>query len=289
MTRIVRVVGLAVMAIALVFLGRELSANWPTIRAWRPGPGEIALLGALAAVYGLAQFLLAEAWHRIVGIFGTEPRARTYFSFTVSIVARYLPGNVAHLLGRALYLRGGSLGDGALARATLTELCTTPAGAILILAVLAPFLPGDVLGPWPEAVRMALMLAPVGLVLGWLALRHLTANLPTLSEIGAPILYAAAFMAVLGGVFAKIAGIVVDVPLLPAAAAAILAWLLGYATPGAPGGLGTREAALVLLLGLLASEAELLLAAGAFRLATTLGELACFWAGWPVRRRLVAR
>lgn len=285
MTRALKIAGVTIVIVACVFLARELSENWTTIRAWRPEPGELALLGALSVVYGSAQFLLAEAWHRIVTLHGKETRRRTHFSFTVSIVARYVPGNVAHLVGRAFYLRGGGLSDGALFRATLTELATTPAGAIVTLALLAPFLPASVLGPWPETLRWALLLTPVALCLLLAILQPLTRCALAPGKIGPPVLLAAAFMAVLGGVFAEIAWLIAGIPALPAAAAGLTAWLLGYATPGAPGGLGIRESALLLLLHPFASEADLLLAASAFRVVTTFGELACFGAGWMIYRR----
>lgn len=288
-----RLAGLAVVAAALVFLGRELAAQWPALGAWRPSRGALATLAGLALVYAAALLLLAEGWHRIVGHYGPEPRARTVFAFTVSQVARYLPGNVAHLLGRALYLRGGPVGDGDLARATLAEIATTPAGALVVLAALAPLVDAAALGPWPGAARAGLMAAPVLALAAWLVVGRLFPRLPGPGALALPVALAAAFMGVLAGVFVAVMGLVAA-PVGPAgapplataatlAAAALVAWVAGYATPGAPGGLGAREAVLVLLLGPVSAPADLLLATVLLRVVTTLGELVCFAAGWPLR------
>ena len=58
-----------------------------------------------------------------------------------------------------------------------------------------------------------------------------------------------------------------------------IAWLIGLVTPGAPAGLGAREAALVLLLAGLAPESTILVAAVIGRLVSTLGDLLFFHVG----------
>jgi|GWRWMinimDraft_15_1066023.scaffolds.fasta_scaffold00975_4 hypothetical protein len=52
----------------------------------------------------------------------------------------------------------------------------------------------------------------------------------------------------------------------------VASWLAGYISPGAPGGIGVREAALVLLLGNTIGETEALLLGVALRVVTTFGD-----------------
>ena len=59
-------------------------------------------------------------------------------------------------------------------------------------------------------------------------------------------------------------------------AAFSLAWAAGFLTPGAPAGLGVREAALVAALGGLLGEPTVLLAALALRVVTVLGDTLFF-------------
>ncbi|MEM9709534.1 MAG: hypothetical protein AAF871_12190 [Pseudomonadota bacterium] len=289
MSRVARVLGFAVLAAALVFLGFEFAEHWPALRAWRPSQGQVVTLAGLAAIYAASLFLSAEVWHQIVTHWGPEPRQRTYFSFTVSLVGRYVPGNFAHLLGRAFYLRGGGLSDGDLGRATLAELFCYPLAALIVLSGLAPFLPQTMFGDWTWAVRALLFAGPILALVLWALLRKtILPGQPPARDLVFPVLIAAAFLALLAALFATLANLIVPVPFFYTAGAALFAWLVGYATPGAPGGLGAREAALVVAMGGVAPEADLLLAALLFRVTTTAGELACFMAGWPVRRSMHA-
>lgn len=281
-----RFAGFAILAAALWFLGRELVRQWPSLAAWRPDLASLAVIGLLALAYGGLLFLLAEAWHRIVGGFGAEPRQRTYLSFTATQIARYMPGNVAHLLGRALWLRGGPLGDGALARATAIEVAVTPAGAVLALALALALLPSakmQTLG-WPPG------LVPPGgaLALGVVAVVGLGAALALrrLRGLAGPLVLATAFMVGLGAVFAGVAALLGLADPAVAGLVAVIAWLVGYLTPGAPGGIGMREAVLVALLGATGDGDAALLAALVFRTITILGDLVCFSIGWLVVRRL---
>jgi hypothetical protein len=62
----------------------------------------------------------------------------------------------------------------------------------------------------------------------------------------------------------------------PLTVAYTAAWFIGYITPGAPGGVGVREAALVVLLGPSLGEATALSVAAGLRLLTMLGDLLLF-------------
>ncbi|WP_068117251.1 lysylphosphatidylglycerol synthase domain-containing protein [Tropicimonas marinistellae] len=290
LNRAIRLAGLALLGLALWYLLRTFAANRAALSQLRPDAAEIALMLALALAYGAALFLLAECWHRIVAGHGQEPRARTYLSYTASLVARYLPGNVCHLIGRAVYLRDGPLSASALARATATELAVTPTGAALVLAVLWPVVPAAVLPPPLAAIPQWLPLAALGAGLSVFALVSRVEALPDLRPPAAPVLLSAVFMTGLGALFAVLAWHGTDAPVVVAAVAAVFAWLAGYVTPGAPAGLGAREAILVAALTAVGSSAEnALLLAVQFRLVTLVGELACFSAGWAVAAGLAER
>ena len=62
------------------------------------------------------------------------------------------------------------------------------------------------------------------------------------------------------------------------------AWIIGTVTPGAPGGLGVREAILVLLLAPYCGEGVAVAAALFLRIATTLADLLSFLIGLVWRR-----
>ena len=67
---------------------------------------------------------------------------------------------------------------------------------------------------------------------------------------------------------------------------AALAWMAGFVTPGAPAGLGVREAVLLALLERLLTPQQALLVVVLWRVVTTLGDVVFFGIGlWAGRRR----
>ncbi len=279
--------GRILLAVALVFVGLKLRSHWSGISGWRPDAGDILLLTGLAVFYGGTLFMLAEGWHRIVNLFGREPRSRTYPSFTTTQIAKYLPGNIAHLVGRGLYLHGNTLSGQQIVKATLIELAIIPAGAIGCVVLLG------------ATGHLAPLFPHIPLYLWWVAALLLLAGLPA-ARAGARRLgvksggllsglltgggLAGLFMASLGATFAAIFLMLGDAPFGALAGAAILAWLAGFLTPGAPGGVGIREAAFIALLAGLGQDDSVLIAAGLFRIVTTVGDVILFAAGRLIRR-----
>ncbi|MET1411845.1 hypothetical protein ABVF61_06240 [Roseibium sp. HPY-6] len=277
--------GRAVLLVALGFIAVQIRSHWTGLSSWRPDSTDAALLGALSLAYFASLMFVVEGWHRIVALYSAEPRSRTYPSFTMTQIAKYIPGNVAHLLGRGLYLRSSSLSDGQIVKATLVELAAIPAGAVTVIAVLGSAGLLSPLLPWLPS-WLWVLLAP-GLVLGVLAALVLAPRLglvPQSSTSGLLVIgtLSTVFMALLGLIFAAVFSLLAAAPIAPLAGAAVIAWLVGYLTPGAPGGLGTREAALVALLWSLNQEDAVLIAAALFRIVTTLGDVLLFSVGWLV-------
>lgn len=275
--------GRFILLLALVFVAFEIQRHWNGISSWRPSASQLTLILALSVPYALSLLLLAEGWHRVVNLFGSEPRSRTFASFCVTQVAKYLPGNVAHLIGRGLYLRGNAVSDGEIVKATLLELAVIPLGAAVTIVFLGSLGFFSDLLPWfPEiawygsalvlccAVAFAL-LAPARAP--GVAGRQIGNVLPAVG-------LAAAFMLCLGGTFAAIFNLLSEAPVAVLAGAGVIAWLVGYLTPGAPGGIGTREATLIALLSFLNQEETVLIATALFRIVTTLGDLLLFLGSW---------
>uniref|UniRef100_UPI001969D9DF hypothetical protein n=1 Tax=Sandarakinorhabdus rubra TaxID=2672568 RepID=UPI001969D9DF len=162
--RLAKYAGRFLMLVALAFIGREAHRHWADLSAWTPRPAQLVTVAGLAIAYGLALYLLVENWHRIVGLFAPETRARTYPSYTMTQIAKYLPGNIVHLLGRAAWLRGGGLSNRQLGQATLLEMAVVPAGAGLFLLLACLVVPLTALVPalapaQPYVVPLAAALA----------------------------------------------------------------------------------------------------------------------------------
>ncbi|PZX14458.1 hypothetical protein LX81_02832 [Palleronia aestuarii] len=284
-----KLAGRGLMLLAIVFLIRQGARHWADLSTWRPEAWQIGVILAIAICYGASIFVVAEVWHRIVNIFAPEARKRTYPSYTMTQIAKYIPGNVAHLLGRAIYLKGGALSNRQLGIATLLEIAVMPAaaGSFVLLAALA--IPVATLLPQAAFLQPFVLPATIGLglvLLGALAIpRSVRLQVPARTLAGTTLL-ALIFMCLLGLAFATLLNTISPAPPLLAALVAVLGWIVGYFTPGAPGGLGTREALMLLLLDGTVPQSEALIAISLFRLVTVLGDTVCFGAGWVLYRTI---
>jgi hypothetical protein len=92
------------------------------------------------------------------------------------------------------------------------------------------------------------------------------------------------FFAIMGGIVAMLVSLVADAPAMLAAGGGVAAWMAGFATPGAPAGIGTREAAMVLFVGHVVPQGALIVSAALFRIVTLAGDVVCFALGWLLCR-----
>ncbi|HEX6317540.1 MAG TPA: hypothetical protein VFZ84_01615 [Burkholderiales bacterium] len=284
--------GWLVVALALGFLAHSLwrSAPW-TLAAARSA--ELALaIGAGTLAYGFACFLLAEAWRHLLGSGASVAPRRHYRAlYGRTQIAKYLPGNCFHFVGRQLLGRRLGHGHGALVLASLAEtaLLLAVAGA-LALPLLGPELAhASGRSPlWPVAAMLATLLGLMVVIVRasgarqaqatsriLVALRSLAPRLPK-----AGVLHLAFFG--VGGLILWTVAAAAQVPseqaldLLTAVSAMALAWWAGFVVPGAAAGVGVREAVLVLTLEQHLGAEGAVLVALALRAITTLGDLLFF-------------
>jgi glycosyltransferase 2 family protein len=98
---------------------------------------------------------------------------------------------------------------------------------------------------------------------------------PQPGTVGITILLLMIFFAIYAVIFVSLGSVVVGSPVPQLATVAIISWIVGYIPLGTPGGLGTREAMVLLLAGPLIGPVDALLLAGLFRLVTILGDAVC--------------
>lgn len=277
--RLVRRIGQAIAILALLYLGRELYQQWGGIQSWRPTAQQAIAVAAAALCYGVAQILLAQNWVTILQALSDAslPRGPVFLSHTRSQIAKYLPGNVLHVVGRHLYVKKLGVPHGVVARAAVLELASLPTAAVLAVGVAVPFA-GGIAGQLPLPPSLLTLLVLLMMLVGSMLLRW---RLPALTGPASLVIFRAfLFMLALGAIFALLLWAVSGAFVFDAIPAAILAWLVGFLTPGAPGGLAVREAALITLLATVMGDADaLLISALLFRLVTTLGDLLLYLIG----------
>lgn len=308
MKRWLRRTGMLIAILGSVFfIGYVMSTlNVESLRAHLTARSLLAL-GAATVLYASLVPLGALAWQRMVVALGHQERLLPLLAiFATTQAGKYLPGNIGHHVGRV----GLSLARGIplviIVVSMAYEVC------LLLLAGLFTALgAGALSGPGLQALlqlgngNSGVIVAACVAALGLAALPLLSRVLPRLAALlvrrdGRPdiaptalpvrvllqviMLYIAAMLLMGAGSLVLSLGLFpavpVDYPMLAAALA--LAWVVGFVTPGAPAGLGVREALLLLLLshGMGAANASLLILA--LRIATTLGDMLCFAFGLAV-------
>lgn len=251
----------AVLIAATGFLAVLVAGQWSALQAYR---WQLAPEWALPALIGLELTWLFEldAWRMILKGLGAPLAYRTAAPiWFLSNIVRYIPGNVWQFLGMAeLAHEAGAPRLTTLTSIVLHQVISTAAGAALAACYFALFDDGE----WLRALRPALLIAPLGLLLlqprlldgalNWL-LRRLGRPLIRVSLTGRQVMlligrYLVVWMMMGLSFAALVRGLT---PLAwPAATYLVAAWaaayVIGYLTLLTPAGLGVREGALTLLL-----------------------------------------
>ncbi|MFI4970628.1 MAG: hypothetical protein ACHP7D_10520 [Lysobacterales bacterium] len=236
---------------------------------------------AFAAALGLyvgASLLLGLVWCLLVRMVAdARPRFRPLFAAHLRAqLAKYLPGNVFHLAYRHLATRGEGVGHRALVLAlALESVFVVAAAAILALGVASdPRL--DALTPH---VHQLIWAAPLLALVAWIGVT-IGARRWRAGRSARGVAASAAAALAIDIVFFILAGCALRLLSEHPAALPIeawlgwlaLAWAAGYVTPGAPAGLGLREAVLVLALAPPLGDADALAIVLAYRLLTLMAD-----------------
>jgi uncharacterized membrane protein YbhN (UPF0104 family) len=240
----------------------------------------LALL-ALVVVCGLANALLALAWrellqHQRVAL----PMVIAVRIYGVSQLAKYVPSNVLHLIGRQALATAAGLPGWPVAKATLWELGTLLYASVLFAPLALPFLDRAS----PAWVGTAAFIATLAL--------GVAASYKLFSASVARAVSWQAFYLSLGGLqFLVILLLLVPgAELAPVAlgicGAYVLAWVAGFVTPGAPAGVGVRELVLYFLLSHMVSQPDLLAAVVLARMVSVCGDVLFYLGAVGVRDRL---
>lgn len=258
------------------------------------------ILIAAAMLYALAALLAAFGWRRLLAALGhSTPTRPTIAIFCITQIAKYLPGNVGHHIGR-----------GALARSRLgvpvatmvISILQESAIACLAAVSIAAACFASVSGPLPSIPDLPasnadwLLIPALGgawfmFVNGrrerlssitWQPMAWMIKATPTWRAILNSFPYFAVIYVLNGVAIWLVAGAAVDVgsqDFLLLTGAYAISWVIGFVLPGAPGGLGVREAALILLLnGAYPADAVLAFSL-ASRLATVIADALLFALG----------
>ncbi len=254
------------------------------------------------SLYVTSQVLAARAWANTLTVFSVRlPAGRAETQLLVSQIGKYIPGNVAHLLGRLALARNDGVAGTVTGIAMLLEIgLVLSAGALLFLAFLL-FAPGLTLSLLPDTLASSLsgtsvlLALPVAAGLGagacalWRRIRQKSPQTQLEPARAArPLALHMVNFLLLGLSLACVTQAITPgnpgVFLLPIPVF-VIAWTIGFVMPGAPGGIGMREGLIVLGLGLTLGEGVALTVALLHRAISICGDLSVFAVSYRCRIR----
>ncbi|ESY91020.1 YbhN family protein [Mesorhizobium sp. LNHC209A00] len=284
-SKIIRAGGAVIAATAIYFVIRSVCGYADQLAEMLQRPRFTVMIVACALLYALALQLVALAWFTLLVSVGEKAISpvRAIRVFTRTQVYKYLPTNVIHLVGRfVLAARYGAAKD-ALSYAQVMEiiLMILASGSVALLFSFSFLLKiGEDHGishylasaVYIGAGLAALMLAP--LVAGRYFQR--TRKHVALSMAAISVACYGLFFLANGSIVVLLVhvlyGPTIEWKMVIGVSAA--GWLLGFIVPGAPGGLGVREAVFIAGLSSVGIPAAAATAvAVAHRVVTLLGDV----------------
>ncbi len=303
--RLLKALAYAIVALATGYFVLELVRRFGEIPAvawtWNTVAAALAscVIGAaIVLTIGLNWFLLL----RDQGI--RLPFAKALQIVAISQIGKYLPGNVGHFAGRAVLAKQVGIPLGVSASTILIETAWTLAiGAGFSLAALVWYVDTATAGALPPIGTFELALLTLALLfLPWLGISLVNRFAPRLSARvggGKPVtpprfwtaVCVSASMALsffMLGFMVKLHASelfgVTDASWVTLTVLFAAAWLVGYVVPGAPGGLGVREAMMVIMLTPALGPGPAVGLGVTLRLATLAGDGLAFLLGlWSKR------
>lgn len=288
--RIAKLAGYGLVLASLIFLGTNLVQKFDEIRLTSWQVTDFAAITAASLVYILALVMLAVCWSVMLRDTG-ESRiviASGVAVYSNAAVLKYLPGNVFHLVGRNVGSFAAERGHWRVASATIFEIILSLVSSLLLAALFFSFYSGPIPFWTARLMLPGICIVILGILLFPAIVDRIGRYLPSaVRQVRLPSnLSAALGFSFLSYSLIIAAAAIISETILPVTAiwqitapTFLLAWFLGFIAPGSPGGLGIREAAIVLGLSTYCSNADALLFALVMRLVSTVADLGLFSIG----------
>lgn len=289
MRKILRIAAYVLIGLAFVYIGRALWAYHTWLLDWQASSTGLALILVSILIYGFSGLLLSSAWcdlNRACGQ-GDFPHRQCIAVYGSTQIAKYVPGNVFHFVGRHAAGIQVGLSHGVLGCSASLEMIALlfSAGLLALFGVLIPESGLLALLPFPLWMVITIVvggffamvvLLPYGMRRfmpmvdagsGWFSVNIL------MQVVARHLL----FFLVSGFLMAVLTYVVVGSlqwsTFILALSSYPLSWLAGYVMPGASAGIGVREAATILILSTAVLPEQATLIAILMRVVTMLGDL----------------
>ena len=304
--RLARLIGYGILLLSVVYLGQRFYTNFGELISVGPTRSFYLALALVCAGYGVSLLLLVVPLATVLAGLGVpKPTFRRVLDLHGHTnIAKYLPGNVFHWVGRQILAKKFGWSQISMGLASLVGITLITLAAILSALIFATAMDVSTLPGWSTTATHGALIGMIVVIAGIWLIGAFADNIPLLTRLPEtkaiqqfargvrPLLaigfYVTFFM--IGGIFFWVLTAILihawQISLLATLGFAyVTSWLAGYVTVGAPAGIGVREAALVLMLGATVGEAEALTLAIALRVVTTVGDFLLYVFAMVARRQ----
>ncbi len=254
----------------------------------------VPMIALFAALFSFLYLFMAEAWRILLALVAKACMdSHVIFVYLKTVIFKYAPGNVFHFLGRHSLKETHGLSHKSIAFANGVEILLQLFAVSFIIMIGTLFFDISLnvgayitLSKIKILLAFSLLLLLASIVLFKKKYRETLLSLEAFFALSRVFIYHLFFLLGSASLLVAVYYFLLDVPFtfsifVQTILASSVAWLLGFIVPGAPGGIGIREAVLVLLLPSIMMVSKELVLAGAliYRVVTILGEgLTYFWA-----------
>lgn len=246
--------GTLLLGASLFFVAAYAYENWFTLTRVRIS--DYTMLALAILLYAISHISTALSWPFVLRGMSIpiSVQAGMQIGF-VSQIGKYLPGNVAHYFGRATLATNSGVSLASSGTSTAVEIISAlfaaaivGAGALLIEPEAAHFLALRLVNAFQAATSVIAMLSAG--IMGLAA--YLYRKRYPFGVVLAPTAFLAVSFTLSGLSYATLLEAVGEaVPTATVVALFVVAWVIGFIVPGAPAGIGVREA---ILIGFLAPQ-----------------------------------
>jgi hypothetical protein len=294
-----RITGILITLVALAFFIQRIwsvgNSNWDTLLS--PTVFLLVFFGGIA--HGFNCLFQGWAWQKLIVWFG-ESNASLKNCLVIygrTQIAKYIPGNVFHFAGRHVAANQAGFHHPALVGAMVYEIIgLLTVGAIISLL---GFPGGLKLG---SSLVLRLVFLPL-LILLPLMVQFVLVRFSIARRLGIPEkpiwsgykelipvwgLYFIFFFVdglIVWALISGYAGVWNSMPLLYIISGYAISWVIGFITPGAPAGLGVRDAVMILFFSQFLGSTSATQITIISRLVVTLGDLVFFLLTYFINRR----
>jgi len=287
-SKILNIFKLVIILLSFWFIGEKFWVHHNWLRTSALNYELLITIFVCSIIYGLSEFLLSFAWRRLLKMCGHKDISANICNriYGKSQIAKYIPGNVFHVVGRHILGSQAGIKNIVLAGATIYEILGLISISVLIgFSGMIMFGLSNIYFSLYQIIiilfftlvitSLITALAPYLMSLRGIILPY-RGIWDTVLNISKVYIFYFIFFLIAGLLLVIIVNLFLDINIYITAKLVVIfsiSWLAGFIIPGAPGGIGVREAVIIFFITPIIGEAQSVAIAIALRFVTLLGDV----------------